>query len=273
MDYARIQRRDAGYAAGSLINPTQKKPAKNFAAANVAAMRAKASAAKEKAIVEQPKAPFKMKQFDGVQGKVQFEAHKPPRENVAPAKPFLQRGEGKMAQPQLPEGGAEPRRRAPLAEQRPVVPKAAEAPAKPVHEKRNHILVNRLIADQVGQERRAPEKAKNPVEERIKHQFGKVPAYLSGIKQDLADQKRFAEEQSRKEDVPPGYRLLPDEEREETLQNLREKLADFEGKFQALPLRIESDRAKRQQRDIETKINELESAIKLFSKPKVLIEL
>lgn len=272
MDYARIQRRDAGCAAGALINPKSQKAATNFAAKNVQNMRAKAQAAKDKAIVEQPKMPFKMKQFDGVEGKVRFEAQKP-REVAVVEKPFLQRGQGKMAQPVVPEGGASPRHRV-LGEARAQVPRAAEAVSKPTHEKKNHILVNRLIAEHVGQERRAPEKApKDVVGERLKHQFGKVPAYLSGIKQELADKQRIAEEMSRKEDVPPGYRLMPDDEREETLANLREKLSDMEKKHQQLPLNIESERAKRAQKEIETKLGELENAIKLFSKQKVLIEL
>jgi len=40
-----------------------------------------------------------------------------------------------------------------------------------------------------------------------------------------------------------------------------------------LPLRVDTDRAKKAQADLEKKIDELEKAVAMFSKPKVLLQM
>lgn len=65
-----------------------------------------------------------------------------------------------------------------------------------------------------------------------KEEYGKVPRYLQNIKVGLAQQ--HAEKQAAKEAamVPPGMRIMPEEERLEMLGILNESRQDVEAKLQ-----------------------------------------
>lgn len=65
-----------------------------------------------------------------------------------------------------------------------------------------------------------------------KEEYGKVPRYLQNIKLGLAQQ--HAEQQAAKEAamVPPGMRIMPEDERLEMLGILEESRQDVEAKLQ-----------------------------------------
>jgi len=65
-----------------------------------------------------------------------------------------------------------------------------------------------------------------------KEEYGKVPRYLQNIKVGLA--RQHAEKQAAKEAamVPPGMRIMPEEERLEMLGILDESRQDIEAKLQ-----------------------------------------
>lgn len=73
--------------------------------------------------------------------------------------------------------------------------------------------------------------------------------------------------------VPPGYRLMADQERVETLEELKRKLLELDDKYARLPLHIETEGPRRQQQALRLKIAETESAVSLFSRRKVLVEI
>lgn len=73
-------------------------------------------------------------------------------------------------------------------------------------------------------------------------------------------------------EVPLGYRLMPEEERLETLEGLQQKLAELDEKYARLPLKIETEGQRKQQQMLRTKIAETEDAVKLFSRTQVLVE-
>ena len=68
-----------------------------------------------------------------------------------------------------------------------------------------------------------------------KEEYGKVPRYLQNIKVGLAQQ--HADKQAAKEAamVPPGMRIMPEEERLEMLGILQESRQDIEAKLQVGP--------------------------------------
>lgn len=72
--------------------------------------------------------------------------------------------------------------------------------------------------------------------------------------------------------IPMGYRLMSDDERLDTLDALKTKLADLDDKYRRLPLRIETEGQRQQQRMLRTKIAEAEKALSVFSRPSVLVE-
>ena len=69
-----------------------------------------------------------------------------------------------------------------------------------------------------------------------KEEYGKVPRYLQNIKVGLA--KQHAEQQAAKEAalIPPGMRMMPEDERLEMLGILEESRRDVESKLQVYDL-------------------------------------
>jgi len=72
--------------------------------------------------------------------------------------------------------------------------------------------------------------------------------------------------------VPPGYRVMEDEERLQTLHDLQSKLLSLDQRYAQLPLNIETEGQRRQQQTLRSKIGEAEAALRLFSRPCVLVE-
>lgn len=72
--------------------------------------------------------------------------------------------------------------------------------------------------------------------------------------------------------VPQGYRLLPEEERIETLTELQGKLRELNDRYMRLPLKIETEGHRQQQQALREKIAQTERAEELFRRPAVLVE-
>lgn len=72
--------------------------------------------------------------------------------------------------------------------------------------------------------------------------------------------------------VPQGYRLLPEEERLETLTELQGKLRELNDRYMRLPLKIETEGHRQQQQALREKIAQTERAEELFRRPAVLVE-
>ncbi|CEM20374.1 unnamed protein product [Vitrella brassicaformis CCMP3155] len=103
--------------------------------------------------------------------------------------------------------------------------------------------------------------------------YGEVPKYIQRFKSERA--AAAAAEVAAKEAaaIPHGYRMMPDEERSDTLRVLTEKKMQLEAAYSKLPLRIVTERQKRYQASLEQQLTDIEGAIKVFSKKTVLIEL
>jgi len=83
----------------------------------------------------------------------------------------------------------------------------------------------------------------------------------------------LSHEQVDRSEVPAGYRLAPEEERLEMLEQLRAKLVDLNDRYDRLPLRLETDPQRQRQQDLRDKIAETEKAVQIFSRPKVFVEI
>lgn len=86
------------------------------------------------------------------------------------------------------------------------------------------------------------------------------------------DKDHAEEEQEAPGAIPPGYRMMVEAERLETLDGLKQKLIELDQRYARLPLRIETEGQRRQQQHLREKIAETEDAVKLLSRPDVLIE-
>ncbi|KXZ51626.1 hypothetical protein GPECTOR_12g590 [Gonium pectorale] len=106
-----------------------------------------------------------------------------------------------------------------------------------------------------------------------KKDYGQVPQYLLERKMQMAADVEAAARAKEAALIPPGMRLMPEEERQETLEVLKQNREEVDRAIQGLPLRIETPSAIRRKDELERRLREIEDAIKIFSRPKVLVHL
>lgn len=109
------------------------------------------------------------------------------------------------------------------------------------------------------------------------HEFSRTANLKPAAQADLhlpssPNQTGFLEPAQVNSGIPTGYRVLEEEDRLVMLDTLKEKLADLNVKYTHLPLRLETVGQCNVQKDLRQKISEAETAIKLFSRPGLLIE-
>ena len=71
--------------------------------------------------------------------------------------------------------------------------------------------------------------------------------------------------------LPPGTRLLSEEERLETLRNLQENKKEVEKVLGKLPISMKTLALQQKKAELEKKIDEIDRAIATFSRPQVYI--
>lgn len=101
---------------------------------------------------------------------------------------------------------------------------------------------------------------------------GTVPDYLVKRKEEWAEKERENEKNKPDPDCPKGHKRVPEDERRKVLENLKKTQNELERELLSLPVR-QCDTLKYKQRkmDLEVKLNELDEAIKIFSKKKVFV--
>ena len=118
-------------------------------------------------------------------------------------------------------------------------------------------------------------KAEKPVAQEIgpyhhKNQ-GKVPQYLNKYAKEREEDAKKKAQELEMSKHPPGTRLMPEEERQETLRDLREAQAATKAKYESLPVVAHSGKMERHKVELEEKMSRLEKAIATFSKPTVYV--
>lgn len=113
---------------------------------------------------------------------------------------------------------------------------------------------------------------KKEEEEYNKHRKGEVPKYLQVRKEHWkkTEEERIANTPD--PEMPPGHRLLPEKERQETLKLLLTKEKELVSELSALPLRMDTFRIRSQKQELENKIAEIDEAKKIFNRPKVFVK-
>lgn len=72
--------------------------------------------------------------------------------------------------------------------------------------------------------------------------------------------------------MPPGTRLMGEEERQATLADLEQAKRATNDQLERLPISMKSMRAQAQRKELEEKMTRLERAIETFSKKKVYVQ-
>lgn len=101
--------------------------------------------------------------------------------------------------------------------------------------------------------------------------YGKVPQYLD----DYKEQRRVVqEEKTRNEEqanCPSGMRLMPEEERVTTLNQLEKSKDEVFNNINKLPIASNTRTVQLRRQELENKLQEIENAISIFSRPKVYV--
>ncbi|XP_069073663.1 enkurin domain-containing protein 1 [Pleurodeles waltl] len=102
-------------------------------------------------------------------------------------------------------------------------------------------------------------------------QKGQVPLYLLALKDHW--RKEAEERQKSKPDpsMPQGHTMMPEEERLETLNNLKQTQAQLLKQLVTLPVRADTLSIQNRRTELDKKLSEIEEALKVFSRPKVFI--
>ncbi|ETE61370.1 hypothetical protein L345_12881 [Ophiophagus hannah] len=117
------------------------------------------------------------------------------------------------------------------------------------------------------------EQKQKDLEEYNTKQKGHVPHYLIERKDHW---RKEAEERLRNTpdpDTPPGHAMMPENQRLETLKNLRESQEKLLKELLLLPVRIDTLSVQTRRVSLEKKLSQIEEALKIFSRPKVFIKL
>lgn len=122
---------------------------------------------------------------------------------------------------------------------------------------------------------KAEPSAKPPAAKAFSRDTGKVPKYLQRIKNALVDEENLVKQQLGlnfdPNGAPPGYRMLPDEERLGRLAQLQRSKTEIEARHRKLPLKIETAGHRKAAQDIERELQVVETDIETFSKPKIFV--
>ncbi len=161
---------------------------------------------------------------------------------------------------------------------KPSVPRAHElAPLRPPVPK-NHIMENRRAAIHLSSSSSslsASQPTTHGEGKPHKHKaYGRIPSYLLERKQAwaAAEALRLAALKGRHSGVPPGMRLLTDDERKETLAALDAQEREIHALLLRIPLRVDTPTMARRKQTLEERLREVEANRELFGKPRVLIK-
>ena len=65
---------------------------------------------------------------------------------------------------------------------------------------------------------------------------------------------------------PPGTRLMPENERLETLRDLKESIVETNRQLETMPVAARSQKIEKHKKELEEKLARLERAVETFSK-------
>lgn len=103
-------------------------------------------------------------------------------------------------------------------------------------------------------------------------EFGRIPRYLEErrVKAEREEEERLRNMPD--PSCPIGMKLMPEQERIETLRVLERNKAEAMNQMTRLPFVVETPSMIRKKNDLENKLKEIERAISLFSRPKVYVK-
>ena len=103
--------------------------------------------------------------------------------------------------------------------------------------------------------------------------YGKMPEYLEKRKQELKEQKEMEIKKQKERNLPNGYKILSEEERQKRLNNLNEEKRNLEQELYKLPIARLSAKQQQAKSNIEKSLDEIEEKIyKLIGYKEVIVK-
>ncbi|GLD93928.1 hypothetical protein PINS_up002533 [Pythium insidiosum] len=147
---------------------------------------------------------------------------------------------------------------------------ALERKLSELHHKERVDYVNSNAWDVIKQAPARPNSSDD--EDKARHpSFGRVPMYLLQRREQWAKEEEERRRNAPDPECPPGMVRLDEAERLKTLDVLHRSFGEARQQMNALPLRIETPSQVRRKNELEARLQEIEDAIKVFSKPKVFV--
>mmetsp|Transcript_6685 Transcript_6685/g.17060 ORF Transcript_6685/g.17060 Transcript_6685/m.17060 type:complete len:317 (+) Transcript_6685:224-1174(+) len=178
-------------------------------------------------------------------------------ENIRPGAPVMRRQNSGAAAPGTSFGG--PRH-------------APPPPGKGAQPGKDFVRANKSAARAV---KPAPQDAKADEHQKLmkKQDYGKVPAYLKARQREMAEEEIEREAAIEAAKIPPGMRVMPESERMDTLQILAQNKAAVEDQISKLPFTVETPSQIKYKDGLHRRLQEIEEAERLFSRPNVLVHI
>eukprot|EP00928_Gymnodinium_smaydae_P040610 TRINITY_DN27525_c0_g1_i1.p1 TRINITY_DN27525_c0_g1~~TRINITY_DN27525_c0_g1_i1.p1 ORF type:complete len:294 (+),score=49.26 TRINITY_DN27525_c0_g1_i1:118-999(+) len=283
---ARIAWRQKSGTVGALLDHGSPKPVRDHARANVRALRELHRQLKNRRLAEEEAASrpgFRLKQFENIPSRFQQTPPRTPPRCRSSSVPVSPAGFGSCVSRGLtppkpsPQPSPQPMARSPLgkpagAQRRAsgscAAPRARRSPgaeSTDAFEIEDDAWCDRTI--DVSELERAAARLQRGGAAESRQQFrpeSRVP-FANDAQDDMQGNGGVF--------VPPGYRLMPEEERVETLEGLKQKLLELDERYARLPLRIETEGQRRAQRQLREKIEETNAAVRTLSRPRVIVEI
>lgn len=246
---------------------------KDHASENVRKMRMQAKDRKEtvalKEAKELEKKSFKLSQFKDVQSRATAEAEL--KGNAKEEKhEYRKAGTGRncAGSHNIP---LEEAVHVPKIKSKPRVPSKQETLSQPAPTRPQHNFVNKNFTQAVKNE--TPNRQAVPARKKSLpgggHARGEVPNYLKNRKEALEKERRDAMDRYDPA-CPDGMIAMPDDERVGALDLLQQNKCELTKQLGKLSF-ARSHKTDRQQNEIYEKLNEIDAAIDVFSKPKVYV--
>jgi len=138
---------------------------------------------------------------------------------------------------------------------------------------RDYVHENIAVASRaakVAAKKEGPKISDMPAEHKHNN-FGKVPSYLRERNAELAGREAQRRAAAEAELIPEGMMLLSEEERLKTLRQLADSRKEVEAQLHRLPFNVETPSQIRHKQSVETRLKEIEDAVKVFSRTKVFV--
>ncbi|KAM3937554.1 enkurin domain-containing protein 1 [Leptodactylus fuscus] len=103
-------------------------------------------------------------------------------------------------------------------------------------------------------------------------QKGHVPQYLLDLKEKWRKEQEERKKQTPDPSLPPGHTMMPEHERQETLNKIKQTQSQLLKELVMLPVRADNLSIQNRRTELEKKLSEIEEAVKVFSRPKVFIK-